>query len=316
MKVYLGGIFTVGVLSCLTTYFSPQKEPQNVEELGKKLFNDPLLSADRTISCASCHIPAFAFADTVALSLGVGGKLGTRNTPSVMNMSARPYFFYDGRAETLEEQVFHPIRNPVEMNLQVRDAVKRVQKDAVYRRLFKNIFKNKPDSVNIGQALAAFVRSLESKGDAAADRYLSGGDANAMTPAQRRGRVLFMNKAKCFDCHFSPDFTGDEFKNVGTYNGENMNDVGRFAITKDSADLGKFKVPGLRNITQTAPYMHNGMFRTLEEVIEFYDNPQKIVPDAVNIDTLLQKPLGLTIEEKADLLSFLKALTDRTFVKN
>lgn len=122
-----------------------------------------------------------------------------------------------------------------------------------------------------------------------------------------------MKKGKCFDCHFSPDFTGDEFRNIGLFNGKNLNDAGRFAISKDSLDLGKFKVPGLRNIAVTAPYMHNGMFKTLEEVIDYYDQPNRLMPDAIGRDTLLAQPLNLSLEEKADLKAFLEALTDDRF---
>jgi len=130
-----------------------------------------------------------------------------------------------------------------------------------------------------------------------------------------RGREVFMNKGKCFDCHFSPDFTGDEFRNVGLYTGkERFADSGRFEITKDSADLGKFKVPGLRNVAVTAPYMHNGMFKTLEEVIEFYDQPDKFVTGSINRDTLV-RPLNLTPQEKSDLKAFLEALTDQRFLR-
>ena len=125
-----------------------------------------------------------------------------------------------------------------------------------------------------------------------------------------------MKKGKCFDCHFSPDFTGDEFRNVGLYTGRrNLADRGRFDITKDSADLGKFKVPGLRNVAVTPPYMHNGMFQTLEEVIEFYDQPNQTVPGGINRDTLLNTPLNLTQQEKSDLKIFLEALTDDRFLR-
>lgn len=293
-----------------------QNEPVNGVELGERLFKDPILSLDRTISCASCHIPEFAFADTARLSKGVGGKLGERNTPSVMNMASRPYFFYDGRAATLEEQVYHPIRNPVEMNLAVKEAVKRVQNDKNYRQWFKKIYGKKPDSAYIGLALATFMRSLESVGDAPADLWIRKTDTlHEMSESALRGRLLFLNKAKCFDCHFSPDFTGDEFRNIGLYDGKLNNDVGRFAITKDSTDLGKMKVPGLRNVGRTAPFMHDGRFKTLKEVVDFYDNPQLFVPNAINVDTLLQKPLGLTDDEKKDLIAFLHSLTDRKFQK-
>jgi cytochrome c peroxidase len=294
--------------------FSFQNEPKNAVELGERLFKDPILSADNTISCASCHRPEFAFADTARLSTGVGGALGVRNTPSVMNMAARPYFFYDGRAATLEEQVFHPIRNPIEMNLTVEKAIEKVRLHRDYPRWFKKMYGRKPDSASIGRAIAAFIRSLESPGDTAFDLWINDKDtAQLMSAAAIRGRQIFMNKAKCFDCHFTPDFTGDAFRNVGLYNGKENSDVGRFAITKDSADLGKMKVPGLRNVAHTAPFMHDGRFKTLREVVDFYDNPQQFVPDAINIDTLLQKPLGLTEDEKKDVVSFLHALTDARF---
>lgn len=294
--------------------FAVQKEPATEIELGERLFNDPVLSVDSSISCASCHLPAFAFADTARLSTGVGGSLGDRNTPSVMNMLSRPYFFYDGRAATLEEQVYHPVRNPVEMNLPVQEAVRRVGRSQQYRVWFNKIYQKSPDSVLIASAIAAFIRSLESPGDSPFDLWMNDRDtAKAMTASAVRGRQLFMTKAKCFDCHFSPDFTGDEFRNIGLYDGKTGKDVGRFAITRDSADLGKLKVPGLRNIGLTAPFMHDGRFKTLEEVVEFYDNPKKFVPDAINADTLLQKPLGLTEDEKKDIVTFLHSLTDAKF---
>lgn len=293
-----------------------QNEPKNGIELGERLFNDPILSSDNTISCASCHRPEFAFADTARLSVGVGGKLGERNTPSVMNMLSRPYFFYDGRAATLEEQVYHPIRNPVEMNLDVKEAVKRVKDDKNYLRWFKNIYGKKPDSALIATAIATFIRSLESVGDAPFDLWVHDKDtAITMSESAIRGRQLFMNKAKCFDCHFTPDFTADQFRNIGLYDGKTNNDVGRFAITKDSSDLGKMKTPGLRNVGRTAPFMHDGRFKSLKEVVDFYDNPKKFVPDAINVDTLLQKPLGLTDDEKKDLIAFLHSLTDARFQK-
>lgn len=137
-----------------------------------------------------------------------------------------------------------------------------------------------------------------------------------MSEAAVRGRRVFMKKGKCFDCHFSPDFTGDEFRNIGLYTGTGaLTDRGRFEVTRDSNDLGRMKVPGLRNIALTAPYMHNGIFKTLEEVIDYYDEPTRFVQHSLNRDTLLARPLGLTTEEKADLKIFLEALTDRRYLK-
>ena len=299
----------------IVAIFAFQNDEMTEAQLGEKLFFDPILSADSLMSCGSCHRAAFAFADTSAFSMGFQGEKTERNTPSVMNMTSRPYFFYDGRAATLEEQIFHPIRNPKEMNLSIQKAIKRLNNNVLYKKYFKKIYHQKSDSLSLGKAIATYIRTLESAGDAPSDLYIQKKDFKAMSASQIRGRNLFMVKAKCFDCHYTPDFTGDEFRNIGIYDGKKYTDTGRFAITKDSADLGKFKTPGLRNVALTAPYMHNGMFRTLEEVIEYYDNPYKFVAKPINIDTLLEKPLGLSTEEKTDLVNYLKALTDANLLK-
>lgn len=286
--------------------------PSTAEELGEQLFFDPLLSLDSSISCGSCHLKEFAFADTAQFSLGVKGQLGTRNTPSSMNMLARPYFFYDGRAASLEEQVLMPIHNPIEMALPVSELLIRLN-NSPYKAWFEQIYGHAPDSSNLSAALAAFIVSLESVGDSPFDQWM-GGDTAALTPAQVRGRLIFNEKGKCFDCHFGPDFTGDEFRNIGLFNGqEGLNDQGRFAISQDSSDLGKLKVPGLRNIALTAPYMHNGQFKTLAEVVDYYDNPSQFVQGSINRDSLLAQPLQLTAQEKADLVAFLEALTDKKY---
>lgn len=285
---------------------------QSPEQLGERLFFDPILSLDSTISCSSCHIPQFAFSDTALLSVGVGGLLGRRNSQSITNMSARAHFFYDGRAATLEQQVLMPIQDTLEMRATAELVTSRLRKHPSYGPAFIQLFGNEANMEALGQALAAFVRTLETS-DTPFDRWMQN-KPGGMSEAAVRGREIFMKKGKCFDCHFSPDFTGDEFRNVGLYTGRrHLSDRGRFDITKDSTDLGKFKVPGLRNVAVTAPYMHNGMFRTLEEVIEFYDTPNQIVPGALNRDTLLNEPLRLTVEEKADLKLFLEALTDDRF---
>jgi len=283
------------------------------EKLGEMLFFDPILSENQTISCASCHKPEFAFADTVAFSTGVHGRLGKRNTPSAMNMSSREVFFWDGRAATLEEQALFPIADPNEMNLPVPVALERLNKSTKYRMLFYEVFKQLPDSNNLGAALAAFERTLETA-STPNDRWLQD-EPGGLTEQQIRGRVVFREKGKCFDCHFTPDFTGDEFRSIGLFDGDKHNDSGRYNVTKNPADLGKFKVPGLRNVAVTAPYMHDGSMRTLREVIDYYNNPHAILPGGINRDTLLQQPLGLTEQEKQDLEAFLHSLTDDRFVK-
>ena len=280
--------------------------------LGEKLFFDPILSLDNSISCADCHQPQFAFSDNKAFSLGVNDSLGNRNTPSVMNMASRSFFFHDGRAASLEEQASMPIENPVEMNLPFTEAVKRIKDNKAYFNLFNDIYQTEPNKENITNALAQFQRSLESDGSAPHDLWMNDIDTLAMSPSQQRGRNLFLSdEFKCFDCHFGPDFTGDEFRNIGLYDGITLKDMGRFDVTKDSSDIGKFKVPGLRNVALTAPYMHDGKFNTLEEVINFYSNPYDFVEKPVNIDSLMVKPLNLTEQQKEDLVNFLHSLTDK-----
>jgi cytochrome c peroxidase len=308
--ILLGFMFGVG--ACHETHTNNEaKEPTTKEALGELLFSDPILSQTNLISCASCHLPQYAFSDTVAFSKGVNGKLGIRNTPSAMNLSARNFFFHDGRSESLEEQASGPMENPIEMNLPVPEIIKKLIANENYIRYFKNIYHETPNNINLMDALASFERTLET-GDTPFDQFMHN-DTNAITEAAKRGQQIFNKKGKCFDCHFGPDFTGDDFKNIGLYNGKELNDLGRYTITKDTADVGKFKVPGLRNIAVTAPYMHNGMFRTLREVIDYYNTPTQFVTGSINTDSLLLKPLNLSEQEKLDLLAFLKALTDNRF---
>jgi cytochrome c peroxidase len=287
------------------------KEPTSKEELGELLFNDPILSQNNQISCASCHLPNYAFSDTVALSIGVDGKLGNRNAPSAMNLSARSFFFHDGRAESLEDQAAGPIENPLEMNLPVAEAIKKLNENKQYVNYFKKIFHESPNRINLLGAIAAFERTLET-GSTPFDRFMKG-DTTAMSEAAIRGQKIFNIKGKCFSCHLGPDFTGDQFRNIGLYNGKELNDKGRFDVTKDSLDIGKFKVPGLRNISVTRPYMHNGMFTSLTEVIDFYNTPDKFIKGRINSDSLLSKPLELSKGEKSDLLEFLNSLTDERY---
>jgi cytochrome c peroxidase len=301
-------LFAAAIIS-----FKPNNAINSKAALGKKLFFDTILSKDYSVSCASCHNPNFGFADTAAFSKGIYGRLTKRNTPSVLNMSNRPYFFWDGRAASLEEQALMPIANPDEMGLPINEAVVRLNKNAAYKNLFIKIFGQSPNAKNLGLALAAFEKTLET-GQSKFD--LSFDDKATLTEQEERGRQLFVSdKAKCFDCHRGDDFTNDDFKNIGLYNGEDLNDKGRYTISKDTNDVGKFKTPGLRNIAITAPYMHDGRFKTLEEVVQYYNNPTAFVSNSVNIDSTLTAPLNLSIQEKADMVAFLKTLTDRRYTK-
>ena len=313
-KIWLSFFTAICIITVASSFFEKENtEIKPKAALGKKLFSEKILSKDSSVSCASCHIPKFAFADTVAFSIGIGGKLTKRNTPSVLNMKNRPYYFWDGRATTLEEQALMPIQNPDEMGLPIEDAVKRLNNSREYKMLFQKIFKQNPSAKNLAEAFSAFEQTLETV-DSKFDDWSN--NLKKLTAPEERGRELFVgDKAKCFDCHRMEDFTTDEFKNIGLYNGKDLNDAGLFNLTKKETDLGKFKTPGLRNIAVTAPYMHNGMFKTLEEVVDYYNNPGAFVNNSINIDEALKKQLGLTDKEKKDIIAFLKTLTDKAFLK-
>nr|MBS0037821.1 cytochrome-c peroxidase [Saprospiraceae bacterium] len=283
----------------------------NAAALGEMLFEDVILSADFSISCATCHKPEFAFADTVKFSVGINGHPGTRNTPSAMNVLGRTALFWDGRASSLEEHALQPISNPLEMGLPIPVAIERLKNHPEYPTLFDKVYGEAPDSNLLANALAEFQRTLETV-NTQWDRYAIHGED--IDPAVLRGKAIFDSKGMCLECHFTPDFTADEFKNIGTFDGGEFADPGRYKITGDSSDLGKFKVPGLRNVAITAPYMHNGMFATLEEVLEFYNDTRSVIPHPINQDSLLQEPLGLTEKERGDVVAFLRALTDDRFL--
>jgi len=277
------------------------------------LFFDPILSRDRTISCASCHKEEFAFADTSAVSLGVKGRKGKRNTPSAMNVLLQPHFFWDGRATTLEQQALMPIENPDEMDLPIGEAIKRLNSSARYKAYFRRLFNELPNQKNLAVALATFERTLETSASPFDDWRMNDNE-EAVSLSAKRGFQIFNEKGKCIQCHFGPDFNNTEFRNIGLFDGKLLADSGRASVTSNAADLGRFKIGSLRNIALTAPYMHNGMFKTLEEVIEFYNHPDKIIPNSINRDPLMAKPLDLTDQDKQDLLAFLHSLTDKQFI--
>lgn len=298
------------ILIFITTAFK-NESINSKSDLGKKLFFDPRLSKNNKISCATCHKPEFAFADTSAVSLGVENRSGKRNTPSSMNMNSREIFFYDGRAKTLEEQATFPIQDHNEMDILLDGAIKRIAENKFYEKLFLKIYNQKPTKDNILNAIAEFERSLESTSPF--DKWMKG-DETAISASAKRGHKLFIDpKNRCFECHFTPDFTGDEFKNIGLFDGKKYNDSGRYLITKIKSDLGKFKVPGLRNVAVTGPYMHDGSFKSLKDVIRYYNDIYKTIPNPINEDSLVKTRMNLTEENISDIENFLISLTDPKF---
>ncbi len=296
--------------------FPNVEEPEGNEftvarwELGKRLFFDPVMSVDSSISCASCHQPELAFSDDVAFSPGVHQRPGVRNSPSLANVAYHPYFTREGGVPTLEMQVLVPVQEHNEFDFNIVLLAERLAKDSSYIALSEKAYGRSPDAFVITRSLACFERSLLS-GNSPYDQYLHNGQSAAISASALRGMDLFFSeKTKCSACHSGFNFSNYAFENNGLY--EEYEDVGRFRLTGDEADRALFKVPGLRNIELTAPYMHDGSFQTLEAVVEHYqsggkNNPQK---------SPLIQPLGLTDLEKNDLIKFLKSLTDEVFIQN
>ena len=271
--------------------------------LGRELFFDTRLSKDNSISCATCHDPDLGFTDREPVAVGARGQKGTRRTPRLINRGYGQTFFWDGRAASLEEQVLKPIENPIEMDLDLAEAVSRVAADPEYATAFRASFQSAPTAEALSMALASYVRSIVS-GDSPYDRYVAG-DQDALTPAQKRGLELFRGKAACSVCHLGPNLTDEEFHNtgVGWKDGE-TGDLGRAEVTEHPEDRGAFKTPTLREVALAGPYMHDGSLATLEDVIEFYSDGGES-NDYLDLD--MQK-LDLTDAEKADLVDFLQAL--------
>jgi cytochrome c peroxidase len=273
-------------------------------ELGKDLYYDKRISADGSVSCATCHDPKYAYTDGAPVSTGIREQKGGRSAPTIINRAFSLAQFWDGRAATLEEQAKGPMANPIEMGNTHEAVVAAIQKIGGYKPLFAKAFGT--DEINIDRiamAIATFERTILS-GNAPYDRYKKG-DKKAMSPEQVRGMSVFFDKAKCDRCPENANFTLNAYANLGVGTDKPDPDVGRYAITKDPRDWGVFKIPTLREIEHTAPYMHDGSLKTLDEVVDFYSKGG--IPNK-NLDSNMRK-LDLTDQEKKDLVSFLKALS-------
>jgi cytochrome c peroxidase len=271
--------------------------------LGKVLFFDKRLSRDSTVSCATCHDPAKGWTDQAPVSTGIGGQKGTRSAPTVLNAAYMTREFWDGRAADLEEQSLAPIANPAEMGFTHAGAVRRLAGIAGYAPLFKAAFGDGSPSIErVGMAIASFERTVLT-GNSPYDRWKAG-DKTAMSPAAVRGYALFEDpkRANCAACHSGPNFSDSKFHDTGI--GAGGPDRGRGAVTHDPADDDAFKTPTLRDLADTAPYMHDGSKKTLAEVVDFYDDGG--IKNS-NLDPKI-KPIGLTDAEQADLVAFLNAL--------
>lgn len=330
-----------------------QKNPQSAAKiaLGKKLFEDPRLSSTGLISCSSCHDEKKAFADgPLETSRGIHGFIGTRNAPSLVNVAWSASLFWDGRSASLEEQARQPLTNPIEMGLLTCEPVlELIRTDAVYRVRFEDAFgkiANQATLPELLQAIAVFERTLVG-GDSAFDRFWFAGDEEALSPAQQRGLTLFLDKGRCVSCHVieqtSALFTDNRFHNLGVGRAElegrvrsflktevpaaqlservlvdpGTSDLGRLAVSRVVGDVGAFKTPTLRNVARTAPYMHDGSLKTLEEVVTWHANggvPVAGQPASPFVSSGL-RPVSLTEAERSDLVAFLEALTSPQFLR-
>ncbi|MGB8011199.1 MAG: cytochrome c peroxidase [Terriglobales bacterium] len=284
--------------------------------LGRRLYYDPQLSSDDTISCASCHAPQFAFSDEHSVSFGVGKKTGTRHAPTVINSAYSTLQFWDGRAPSLEEQAKGPMANPVEMAHTLDGVVKRLQADAKYPALFKKAWGTDQIDIDmVAKSIASFERTVIA-GDSPFDRFYYGHDKKALSPAAQRGLKLFTDpkKANCEVCHSigktSALFTDNKFHNlgIGADTRGNLNDVGRYSETKKDEDMGAFKTPTLRNLAHRAPFMHDGSFPTVKDALAHYIG-------GGNMNDHLDKQIHaldfLTFDERDDLLKFLDSLNGK-----
>jgi cytochrome c peroxidase len=272
-------------------------------ELGKMLFFDPILSLDNTVSCSSCHLPSRAFTDNKKLSHGVGDSLTLRNSPTVINVAYIQNLFWDGGVISLDLLAIAPIENKLEMHLPMEEAVNRLKNHPHYPGLFRKAYNQEVDDINLPKALAAYVRTLI-MGNSPYDKYING-DSTALSSSQKLGLSLFMSeKTNCNVCHSGFLFTNQTYQNNGLQ--DEYKDFGRYLVTTRVQDFFKYKVPSLRNVALTYPYMHNGGIETLEEVVKLYNQGGKGHP----FQSHLIKPLGLTAEEEKALVDFLKSLSE------
>ena len=288
----------------------PEDNPLTKEKvaLGKLLFFDKRLSANDTIACASCHMPSLAFTDGQPVSTGIDGQKGGRSAPTAINRAFSSAQFWDGRAATLEEQSVGPFANPIEHGFKDHDElVAKAKSIAGYSPLFERAFGTPAITTDlIGKAIASFQRTLLS-GNSAYDRFTMGNEEQALSANAQNGLRVFLGKGQCLRCHFGFNFTDEQYHNLGVGSNKKESDVGRQAVTNKAEDTGAFKTPTLREIANTAPYMHDGSLATLREVVDFYD--QGGLPNA-QLDPVI-KPLNLTEQEKKDLVEFMESLNGK-----
>lgn len=281
-------------------------------ELGKQLFYDPILSADSSISCASCHLSFTAFTHVDhSLSHGINGEIGNRNALSLINLAWSPYFMWDGGVNNLEVQPINPITHKKEMNETLQHVIYKLKNSTKYKTLFYNAYQDSIiDSKRMLKSLAQFMLQLVSS-ESKYDSVMRGEKNVVFTIQEQRGYELF--KKNCSVCHTEPLFTNFKFENIGLPIDTSLNDFGRMMISKNVSDSLKFKVPTLRNIEFSGPYFHDGRAKKLRDVLEHYSSG---INKSVNVHPSLKNGIALSSTDKVELISFLKTLSDKRFLYN
>ena len=291
---------------------TPADNPQDAAKiaLGRQLFFDKRLSLDGSVSCASCHDPRKAFTDQRAKSIGIKGQLSERNAPSLLNAAFLKTAMFDAHLQTLELQVIVPIQEPVEMGHNMKNLIKQLRQIPEYQAAAQAIFGRDFDAWVLTRSISAFERSLLSM-NAPFDQFMAG-DKKALSKEQQAGWKLFSEKLYCTKCHPAPYFTTFEAANNGLYKSyEGKTDQGRFRIHHDSSEIGTFKIPSLRNLPLTFPYMHDGSLQTIEEVLAHYQKGGAKHP----LQNKALVPFELTKSEKQQLLAFFNALVDTSYLR-
>jgi cytochrome c peroxidase len=297
-------------------YFVTMAQPEVV--LGKTLFFDPILSGSNQISCSSCHNPQTSWGDKISVPVGNDHLAGTRNSISLLNVKDRPFLFWDGRATTLEEQAISPIEAHNEMAMSAKELPAKLNQIKAYKEMFKKAYGSDDVTMDkVASALASFQRTLTSK-RSRFDRFLDG-DYKAMTDQEVEGMHLFRTKARCINCHNGAQLTDDKFHNIGlTYYKRKYEDLGRYTVTKDPNDVGKFRTPSLRDVMNTSPWMHNGLFDDITGVVNLYNSgmqmvsatpAQKAADPMYPVTDPLMKKLDLSRAEVQAVVAFLDAVT-------
>lgn len=287
--------------------------------LGERLFFDKSLSGSGHTACATCHDPRHGFAEPRPVSLFDTGKQGPRNAPTIIDIDRTPTIMWDGRIRTIEEQALFPLSRNGEMGIDAEDVVERLRDDPGYSRQFEAALGEPPSKRGIGRAIGAFERTIVS-GSSPFDRFWRSGDQGDLSPMARHGFEIFTGKGGCADCHElprdrheKPVLSDFRFHNVGVgFERGEFKDIGRAKVTQNDRDVGAFRTPSLRNVELTAPYMHDGSERTLEDVVEFYDDGGRQNP---NLDRDI-RPLHLSQHEKEALVAFLRSLTDPEYARD